>query len=49
MPGAPATDLAIEATGIVKRFGHLEALRGANVRIRQGEILALVGDNGAGK
>ena len=49
LPGEPARDVAIEATGIVKRFGHLEALRGATVRLRQGEILALVGDNGAGK
>jgi ABC-type sugar transport system ATPase subunit len=32
-----------------KRFGHLEALRGANLTIRFGEILALLGDNGAGK
>jgi len=49
MPAETAPDVAIEATGIVKRFGHLEALRGANIRLRQGEILALVGDNGAGK
>jgi ABC-type sugar transport system ATPase subunit len=33
----------------VKHFGHLEALRGAAWRVRSGQILALVGDNGAGK
>jgi simple sugar transport system ATP-binding protein len=44
----PAT-VAVECRGIWKRFGHLEALRGANLTIRFGEILALLGDNGAGK
>jgi len=43
--GAPA----ITATGIVKRYGHLEALRGASIDLHPGEVVALVGDNGAGK
>jgi simple sugar transport system ATP-binding protein len=43
------TQAAITATGILKRFGHLEALRGAEIELRQGEVLAVVGDNGAGK
>jgi len=33
----------------VKRFGHVEALRGADFAIRPGEVVGLVGDNGAGK
>jgi len=40
---------AITTSGIWKRFGHLEALRGADIELRQGEVLAVVGDNGAGK
>jgi ABC-type sugar transport system ATPase subunit len=38
-----------EARGIVKRYGHVEALRGADISIAPGEVHALIGDNGAGK
>ena len=37
------------ATGIAKRFGALMALTDINLEINQGEVLALLGDNGAGK
>jgi len=43
------TEPILEARGIVKRFGHVRALRGANLSVYPGEIVALVGDNGAGK
>jgi ABC-type sugar transport system ATPase subunit len=43
--GAPA----IGCVDIWKSFGHVEALRGAALTVRQGEVSALFGDNGAGK
>lgn len=39
----------IVAKHIYKRFGGLTALSDVNLEIRAGEVLALLGDNGAGK
>jgi simple sugar transport system ATP-binding protein len=40
---------ALEARGVVKSFGTVQALRGVSFRAFSGEVTALVGDNGAGK
>src|SRR5262245_25048167 len=40
---------AIEAEGLVKRFGDTTALDGANLAVRQGSVLGVLGPNGAGK
>jgi fructose transport system ATP-binding protein len=39
----------LEGRGIVKRFGHVVALDGADFELYPGEIAAIIGDNGAGK
>src|SRR5213593_1313649 len=40
---------AIEASGVVKRFGETVALDGLDLVAEQGVILAVLGPNGAGK
>jgi fructose transport system ATP-binding protein len=44
-----STDVVLEARGLVKRYGHVTALDHADFELRRGEILAVIGDNGAGK
>jgi putative ABC transport system ATP-binding protein len=44
-----STDYLIEARDVVFDFGETPALRGANVSIREGEILAVMGPSGSGK
>ena len=39
----------IEITGLTKRFGRHEVLRGVDLGIRRGRITAIVGPNAAGK
>ena len=41
--------LVMQAKGLVKRYGQVTALDGADFELRAGEILAVIGDNGAGK
>jgi simple sugar transport system ATP-binding protein len=38
-----------EATGLMRRFGRVQALDGADFDVNAGEVVALIGDNGAGK
>lgn len=39
----------IKATGIVKRYGTLDVLKGIDLEIERGEIMAITGPSGAGK
>lgn len=39
----------MEARGLIKRYGSVTAINGADFELRNGEVLAVIGDNGAGK
>jgi simple sugar transport system ATP-binding protein len=45
MTGTPL----VELRGITKSYGAVKSLRGVNLTLHPGEVLGLVGDNGAGK
>ncbi len=44
-----SSNIVMQAKGLVKRYGQVTALDGADFELRAGEILAVIGDNGAGK
>jgi len=44
-----ATELMIEAEGLVKRYGETRALDGVDFTVPAGSVLGLLGPNGAGK
>src|SRR5450830_1139310 len=46
---AQTSDTIFQAHDLVKRYGNVTALDGADFELRAGEILAVIGDNGAGK
>ena len=49
MTPGPTTSDAIEVRGLRKCFGDREALRGLDLRVREGAFFGLLGPNGAGK
>ena len=47
LPGGD--DPAIEAQGLVKRFGSTTAVAGVDLTVARGTVYGLLGPNGAGK
>ncbi|MER6652345.1 ABC transporter ATP-binding protein [Streptomyces sp. NPDC000971] len=46
---SPESSALISAHGLRKSYGRTEALRGASLELREGEILAVAGASGSGK
>ena len=42
-------DFVLETKGLTKHYGGVHALEGADFQLKQGEHVAIMGDNGAGK
>src|SRR5947208_5564139 len=40
---------ALAVSGLAKRYGRVQALRGVDLEVREGELVGLLGPNGAGK
>jgi branched-chain amino acid transport system ATP-binding protein len=45
----PDAPVILECDGLTKRFGGITAVDHVDLKLREGEILALIGQNGAGK
>ncbi|MCU1295650.1 MAG: Methionine transporter ATP-binding protein, partial [Bryobacterales bacterium] len=43
------SEFAVEVHGLVKTFGHVQAVRGVDLLVPRGAFFGLVGPNGAGK
>ena len=39
----------LEVTGVKKRFGELEVLRGVDLSVEKGDVVAILGPSGSGK
>lgn len=48
-PPTPATSCALEARGIVRSFGGVNAVDGVDLQIQAGTVTGIIGPNGAGK
>lgn len=43
------TEPIIEITNVHKRFGHVEALKGVDLTVTEGEVIVVIGPSGSGK
>ncbi|MBI3450660.1 MAG: ABC transporter ATP-binding protein [Acidobacteria bacterium] len=47
--GSGDHDVVIEARGLARSFGHVQAVRGIDLTVRRGQIFGFLGPNGSGK
>jgi polar amino acid transport system ATP-binding protein len=48
-PASPATAPVIRLAGVTKSFGSLQVLKGVDLEVRRGEVIAIIGPSGSGK
>jgi fructose transport system ATP-binding protein len=46
---SPTMEPVLQASGLIKTYGHVVALDAVDLELYPGEVLAVIGDNGAGK
>jgi branched-chain amino acid transport system ATP-binding protein len=47
--GTAATNHALELVDVHTYYGNIHALKGVSLQVERGEIVTLIGSNGAGK
>jgi polar amino acid transport system ATP-binding protein len=48
-PESSVNKVMVDASAVWKRFGSLEVLRGIDLRVHRGEVMAIIGPSGSGK
>ena len=48
-PGASASPVLLQVSGLRVAYGGIQAVKGVSFEVRQGELVSLIGANGAGK
>ena len=49
MPESESDSYALTVSGLHKRFGSLEVLKGVSLLAREGDVISILGSSGSGK